>query len=105
MTIEECIKQIKERVEEVSQIIKTALDNSKRFNKEYYDYKVSLLLPNGFNLSDQYLVYDIYARYKPQSSVIYLDNILLPWNQLDDEEEILRQVEHVIEDNCRNEEE
>lgn len=99
VTIEECIKQIKERVEEIPLIIKKKLDNSKQFNSEYYDSRVRLS-QNGVNISDEYLIYDIFARYQPQSKVVYLDNILLPWSQLDNDEDILEQVEYLIEYNC-----
>lgn len=91
VTIEECIKQIKERVEEIPLIIRKKLDNSKQSKSEYYDSRVRLS-PNGVNINDEYLTYDIFARYQPQSEVVYLDNIFLRLDQLDNDEELVKAI-------------
>lgn len=100
--IADCIKKIRERIGEIPQIIQTALENNEKFNKEYYGVSTSLS-PSGFNIDDDYLIYDVFARYKPQSQIIYLDNIFLRLDQLDNNDEILKEVTNFVDYNCREE--
>lgn len=104
VTIEECIKQIKERIEEIPLIIRKKLDNSKQFNSKYYDSRVRLS-PDGVNINDEYLTYDIFARYQPQSEVVYLDNISLRLDQVDSDDEILKEVTNFVDYTIRKENE
>lgn len=100
MTIEDCIHLIRERLTRLPLIIQTAIEYNKQFNKEYYDCNVSMLT-NSYCIDREYITYDVFARYRPGSQVVYLDNIFLSWKQVDNDTEILKEVEKFIKRVCK----
>lgn len=100
MTIEDCIHLIRERLVRLPLIIQIAIAYNKQFNKEYYDCNASML-PNSYCIDSEYITYDVFARYRPGSQVVYLDNIFLSWKQVDNDAEILKEVEKFIERVCK----
>ena len=99
MTIEDCIHLIRERLVRLPLIIQIAIAYNKQFNKEYYDCNVSVL-SNSYCIDSEYITYDVFARYRPGSQVVYLDNIYLSWKQVDNDAEILKVVGNFIERVC-----
>lgn len=100
MTIEDYIHIIRERLTRLPLIIQTALNYNKQFNEEYYDCNVSMQ-PASSIINGDYIFYDVFARYRPGSQVVYLDNIWLSWKQIDDDAEILKEVKKFIGRVCK----
>lgn len=100
MTIEDYIHIIRERLTRLPLIIQTAIEYNKQFNKEYSDCNVSML-PNSSCIDSEYITYDVFARYRPGSQVVYLDNIYLSWKQVDNDAEILKEIEKFIGRVCK----
>lgn len=100
MTIEDYIHIIRERLTRLPLIIQTAIEYNKQFNKEYYDCNVSMLT-NSSCIDSEYITYDVFARYRPGSQVVYLDNIYLSWKQVDNDAEILKEIEKFIGRVCK----
>ena len=100
MTIEDYIHIIRERLTRLPLIIQTAIEYNKQFNKEYYNCNVSML-PNSYCIDSEYITYDVFARYRPGSQVVYLDNIYLSWKQVDNDAEILKEIEKFIGRVCK----
>ena len=98
MTIEEKLKSIIKRLEDIRDIIYKALEENKQFNDQYYNYSVECLKPGSiFQITDDYITYDIFGRYKPKSNVVFIGSIFLELNQLDDDKDVLEEVSKFFE--------
>lgn len=100
MTIEDCIHLIRERLIRLPLIIQAALNYNKQFNEEYCDCNVIMQRASPI-IDGDYIFYDVFARYRPGSQVVYLDNIWLSWKQVDNDAEILKEVEKFIGRVCK----
>lgn len=100
MTIEDCIHLIRERLIRLPLIIQASLNYNKQFNEEYYDCNVIMQRASPI-IDGDYIYYDVFARYRPGSQVIYLDNIWLSWKQVDNDVEILKEVKKFIGRVCK----
>ena len=105
-TIEEKLKSIIKRLEDIRDTIYKALEENKQFNDQYYNYSVECLKPGSiFQITDDYVIYDIFGRYKPKSDVIFIDSIFLDLNQLDEDKDVLEEVSKFFESIKRQENE
>lgn len=103
MAIKDCVRLIRERVYALPQIIRTIIEGNEQFNKEYYDCRVNTQL-DKYSINDDYVACDVFARYvSTKSRVVYLDNIFLNWDQVDNDVEILKEVKNFIEHVCKKE--
>lgn len=96
MTIENYIHLIKERLAALPQIIQAIIESDEQFSKKYYDYSVNIQ-STDFSVNDDDIIYDVFARRRPKSQIIYLDAIWLTWKQVDNDTEIFKEVKKFIE--------